>query len=308
MLNSLEIKNIALIDSLSAELRSGMTVLTGETGAGKSIIIDSVNLILGARANKGLIRYGEDKARVQALFSVSDGVAGRLEELGIEAEAGEVAVLRDITADGRSVCRINGVIVPQSTLRAAAELLVNIHGQQDNRSLLNPKYHMEYLDSYAQNTKEREEYACLLYTSIMDWVPAHFPRDGYGLYMFDGGATYEYADPRMGEHKDWGDVYKRQGYGWIVSSRAVERVKVRLPDTPDDVYNQYNRIQLEAGLDLTPYYGSECVRYTYIVLNYPEPTGSEVRANVLCAGGKPIAGDIMTVEADGFMRSLVFPE
>ena len=159
MLNSLEIKNIALIDSLSAELRSGMTVLTGETGAGKSIIIDSVNLILGARANKGLIRYGEDKARVQALFSVSDGVAGRLEELGIEAEAGEVAVLRDITADGRSVCRINGVIVPQSTLRAAAELLVNIHGQQDNRSLLNPKYHMEYLDSYAQNTKEREEYA-----------------------------------------------------------------------------------------------------------------------------------------------------
>lgn len=158
MLNSLEIKNIALIDSLSVELQGGMTVLTGETGAGKSIIIDSVNLILGARANKGLIRYGEDKARVQALFSVSEGVAKRLSELGIDAEEGEVAVLRDITADGRSTCRINGVMAPQSVLRAAAELLVNIHGQQDNQSLLNPKYHLEYLDSYAQNTKERETY------------------------------------------------------------------------------------------------------------------------------------------------------
>lgn len=98
------------------------------------------------------------------------------------------------------------------------------------------------------------------------------------------------------------------GYGWIVSSRAVERVSLRLPDAPDDVYNQYNRIQLEAGLDLTPYYGSECVRYTYIVLNYPEQTDSEVRANVLCVDGKPVAGDIMTVASDGFMRSLVFPQ
>ena len=85
-------------------------------------------------------------------------------------------------------------------------------------------------------------------------------------------------------------------------------MSLRLPDAPDDVYNQYNRIQLEAGLDLTPYYGSECVRYTYIVLNYPEQTDSEVRANVLCVDGKPVAGDIMTVASDGFMRSLVFPQ
>lgn len=158
MLNSLEIKNIALIDTLSTELFEGMTVLTGETGAGKSIIIDSVNLILGARANKGLIRYGEDRARVQALFSVGDRVAAKLSEMGIEVDDGEVAVLRDITADGKSTCRINGMIVPQTTLRAAAELLVNIHGQQDNQSLLNPKHHLSYLDSFAKNTKEREGY------------------------------------------------------------------------------------------------------------------------------------------------------
>ncbi|MBQ7793117.1 MAG: DNA repair protein RecN [Clostridia bacterium] len=158
MLTNLEINNIALIDRLSIGIDNGMTVLTGETGAGKSIIIDSVNLILGARASKGLIRYGEDKARVQALFDVSDTVAERLLELGVEVEDGQVAVLRDITADGRSVCRINGMIVTQSVLRDAAELLVNIHGQQDNQSLLNPKYHLSYLDSFADNDAELSAY------------------------------------------------------------------------------------------------------------------------------------------------------
>ncbi len=154
MLTNLEINNIALIDRLSVELEGGMTVLTGETGAGKSIIIDSVNLILGARANKGLIRYGEDKARVQALFEVSDSVSDKLLEMGVDVADNQVAVLRDITADGKSVCRINGMIVTQSILKEAAELLVNIHGQQDNQSLLNPKHHLSYLDSFAHNEKE----------------------------------------------------------------------------------------------------------------------------------------------------------
>ena len=158
MLNSLEIKNIALIDRLNIAMYGGMTALTGETGAGKSIILDSVNLILGARANKGLIRYGEEKACVQALFSVSGRVAERLEKMGIETEDGEIAVLRDITSDGRSTCRINGMIVTGSILREAAELLVNIHGQQDNQALLNPKYHLSYLDDYAGNSSEREKY------------------------------------------------------------------------------------------------------------------------------------------------------
>ena len=158
MLINLEINNIALIDRMSIDIDEAMTVLTGETGAGKSIIIDSVNLILGARANKGLIRYGEDKARVQALFSVSEKVSKELLELGIEVEDGTVAVLRDITADGRSVCRINGMIVTQNILRDAASLLVNIHGQQDNQSLLNPKFHLSYLDSYAENDAELNAY------------------------------------------------------------------------------------------------------------------------------------------------------
>ncbi len=158
MLLNLEINNVALIDRLSVELSGGMTVLTGETGAGKSIIIDSVNFILGARANKGLIRYGEDKARVQALFEVTDSVKEKLEELGIDVVDNQVALLRDMTQDGKNVCRVNAMIVTGSTLREVAQLLVNIHGQQDNQSLLNPKYHLEYLDSFAENKNELDDY------------------------------------------------------------------------------------------------------------------------------------------------------
>lgn len=158
MLTKLEIQNVALIDRLEVDLTGGMTVLTGETGAGKSIIIDSVNLILGARASKGIVRYGTEKARVQALFDVSDSVREKLTELGAEVEDSTVAVLRDVTVDGKSTCRINGMVVPQSVLRDVAGCLVNIHGQQDNLSLLNPKYHLGYLDSFAENGVELEAY------------------------------------------------------------------------------------------------------------------------------------------------------
>lgn len=158
MLTKLEIQNVALIDRLETELSGGMTVLTGETGAGKSIIIDSVNLILGARASKGIIRYGTEKARVQAIFDVSDSVREKLIDMGVEVDDSTVAVLRDVTADGKSVCRINGMVVAQSVLRDVAACLVNIHGQQDNISLLNPKYHLDYLDSFAENDKELSSY------------------------------------------------------------------------------------------------------------------------------------------------------
>ena len=98
------------------------------------------------------------------------------------------------------------------------------------------------------------------------------------------------------------------GYGWVVSAKSVEREEVVLPEKPDAVYENYNLLQKEAGLDLSPYYGKKAVRFTYIVLNYPEELPCEVRANVLCVSGVPVAGDIMTVSAaDGFMHSLNFP-
>lgn len=150
MLNSLDIKNIALIEQLNIEPAEGMTVLTGETGAGKSIIIDAVNLLLGARTNKGLVRYGTDKARVQGMFSVGEQICGLLEDTGIDSCGGEVVVSREVSADGKSVCRINGVMAPQNVLRDLGAYLINIHGQQDNQALLNPQKHIDFLDSYAQ--------------------------------------------------------------------------------------------------------------------------------------------------------------
>lgn len=150
MLKELEITNIALIERLNLELDGGMTVLTGETGAGKSIIIDAVNLLLGARTNKTLVRYGTEKARVQGLFDVSDEILKLLENLGIDAEDSSLLLCREITADGKSTCRINGMMTPQNILREVGAHLINIHGQQDNQALLNPSKHIDFLDNYAK--------------------------------------------------------------------------------------------------------------------------------------------------------------
>lgn len=158
MLTDLYIKNIATIDKLSVELGSGMTVLTGETGAGKSIIIDSINMILGARTNKLLVRYGEEKASVKAVFAVNEKIRAYLEQNDIECDDEQVIISRDITVDGKSVCKINAVPVNVSFLKALADELVNIHGQHDNQALLTPSKHIGFLDAYADNEKYRNAY------------------------------------------------------------------------------------------------------------------------------------------------------
>lgn len=165
MLTSLDIKNIALIKYLNIEIATGMTALTGETGAGKSIIIDAVNLLLGARTNKTLVRYGEEKARVQGIFSACDEVLEILDGYGIDVDGDEVIICRDITDDGKSTCRINGSLVPAAILKEVGGLLINIHGQQDNQSLLNPQKHINFLDEYKKIDKS--EYLAL-YTRRKD--------------------------------------------------------------------------------------------------------------------------------------------
>lgn len=149
MLLGLDIKNIALIEKLNIEIAEGMTVLTGETGAGKSIIIDAVNLLLGARGGKNLVRHGEEKATVQGLFSASDEVNAIMDENGIDT-CDEIVLSRVLSADGKSVCRINGCMVSQNLLREVGAYLINIHGQQDNQALLTPHKHIDFLDDYAK--------------------------------------------------------------------------------------------------------------------------------------------------------------
>ena len=149
MLLELDIKNIALIEKLNIEIAEGMTVLTGETGAGKSIIIDAVNLLLGARGGKTLVRHGEEKATVQGLFSSTPEVDAILDENGVDL-SDEVVLSRVLSADGKSVCRINGCMVSQNLLREIGAYLINIHGQQDNQALLTPSKHIDFLDNYAR--------------------------------------------------------------------------------------------------------------------------------------------------------------
>ena len=160
MLKSLSIQNIAVIEKAQIEFSKGLNVLTGETGAGKSIIIDSINAILGERTSRELVRSGCDNAFVSAYFEdVDESVNAFLDELGIEREDdNSLVVSRKISAQGKSVFRINGVQVTASMLKSLGGLLINIHGQHDSQALLNPDEHFKFLDSYANISPLLDEY------------------------------------------------------------------------------------------------------------------------------------------------------
>lgn len=158
MLSNLQIENIAVIKSASIDFENGFNVMTGETGAGKSIVIDSLNAILGERTSRELIRSGADSASVCAEFqNVGDNVKNELEKLGIEKD-GTLIVSRKLTPDGKNVCRINGMPATVSMLKALGVQLVNIHGQLDNQSLLSPETHCSFIDKLAGSGRELNEF------------------------------------------------------------------------------------------------------------------------------------------------------
>lgn len=158
MLSNLQIENIAVIKSASIDFENGFNVMTGETGAGKSIVIDSLNAILGERTSRELIRSGADSASVCAEFqNVGDNVKNELEKLGIEKDD-TLIVSRKLTPDGKNVCRINGIPATVSMLKALGVQLVNIHGQLDNQSLLSPETHCSFIDKLAGSGRELNEF------------------------------------------------------------------------------------------------------------------------------------------------------
>lgn len=158
MLSNLQIENIAVIKSASIDFENGFNVMTGETGAGKSIVIDSLNAILGERISRELIRSGADSASVCAEFqNVGDNVKNELEKLGIEKDD-TLIVSRKLTPDGKNVCRINGMPATVSMLKALGVQLVNIHGQLDNQSLLSPETHCSFIDKLAGSGRELNEF------------------------------------------------------------------------------------------------------------------------------------------------------
>ena len=166
MLSCLQIENVAVIQKAEVHFQPGLNVLTGETGAGKSILIDSINAILGNRTSKDLVRTGASKAVIRASFAqIPDVVLDKLEAAGYERSA-ELLLSREITAEGKSSCRINGMPTTAAVLRELCGGLININGQHDSVGLLNPTHHLSLLDDYAQNAKLYQEYY-VLYRSLV---------------------------------------------------------------------------------------------------------------------------------------------
>lgn len=160
MLKTLSIENIAVIEKADIEFSNGLNVLTGETGAGKSIVVDSINAILGERTSKELVRNGSDYAYVNAYFeNINEEVINKLNEYGLPCEEDDTLLLsRRISSQGKSVCRINGCITTVSILKELGSLLVNIHGQHDSQALLNPDLHYKFVDSYGNLNEILTEY------------------------------------------------------------------------------------------------------------------------------------------------------
>lgn len=160
MLKTLEIENIAVIEKASVDFSAGLNVLTGETGAGKSIVVDSINAILGERTTRELVRHGADYAAVSALFeNVNKSVLEALIEMGFETdEDGSILLYRKISSQGKSSCRINGMPCTVSILKNIGSLLVNIHGQHDSQSLLNPELHYRFIDLLADDESVFSDY------------------------------------------------------------------------------------------------------------------------------------------------------
>lgn len=161
MLCELQIENIAIIKKAVISFQKGLHVMTGETGAGKSIVIDSINAVLGERTSRELIRTGCDSAFVSALFyGVDKDTKLLLAELEIPSEEDDsVLIQRRLFSDGRNQCKINGIPVTVSAVKRVARLLVNIHGQSDNQMLLSPEYHCDYIDSLANDAAEKEAFS-----------------------------------------------------------------------------------------------------------------------------------------------------
>ena len=159
MLRSLHIENIAVVKRADIDFESGFTVLTGETGAGKSVMIDSINMLTGAKVARDVIRTGEAYALSEAVFDgLSDEIAEKLTDLGIDAEGGEIIVSCKLTEDGKTANRINGRTVTRTALREVAKLLISIHGQNDSKILFNKNAYFDLVDSYGESIGERNTY------------------------------------------------------------------------------------------------------------------------------------------------------
>src|SRR5262245_44827508 len=189
MLIHLQIRDFAIIDAVELELAGGLTALTGETGAGKSIVVDAVMLATGGRASAEALRHGADRAEITATFDVTGDTAVRrwLEEQSVEAEGGEVVLRRVIGADGRSRQYVNGQTLPAQAVRELGELLIDIHGQQEFQSLVRRGAQRELLDAHGDHDRLLEP----VRTMAAEWRRLCAERDELAALARDRGARLE---------------------------------------------------------------------------------------------------------------------
>ncbi|MFF2754367.1 DNA repair protein RecN [Psychrobacillus sp. NPDC058041] len=174
MLKELSIKNFAIIDELTVGFEEGLTVLTGETGAGKSIIIDAVHLLCGGRGSQEFIRHGAKKAELEGLFIITNpkhGVFNKMIDVGIEIDEESIILRRDISDSGKSVCRINGKLVTIGILREIGASLIDIHGQHESQELMDEKAHIHLLDQFAgEKIRQVKESYKELFSKYKKWI------------------------------------------------------------------------------------------------------------------------------------------
>ncbi len=199
MLRTLDIENIAVIEKASVDFSPGLNVLTGETGAGKSIVIDSVNAILGERTSKELVRHGCDNAYVSAYFDdIPETVSKKIAEIGYELDDNALLLSRKISANGKSACKINGKSATVSMLKEVGTLLVNIHGQHDSQALLNPDYQYQYIDMMFSDNSIFQAYKA----SFKDLITARRKLKALAMSESDKDKELELLDYQIKELED----------------------------------------------------------------------------------------------------------
>lgn len=199
MLRTLDIENIAVIEKASVDFSPGLNVLTGETGAGKSIVIDSINAILGERTSKELVRHGCDNAYVSAYFDdIPETVSKKIAEIGYELDDNALLLSRKISTNGKSTCKINGKSATVSMLKEVGTLLVNIHGQHDSQALLNPDYQYQYIDMMFSDNSIFQAYKA----SFKDLITARRKLKALAMSESDKDKELELLDYQIKELED----------------------------------------------------------------------------------------------------------
>lgn len=208
MLKQLLIRNVALVLELTVIFDRGLNVLTGETGTGKSIIVDSVNFLIGARADKDMIRSGAEKAYVEGVFDISDNQAALnfLSQNDMEADDGCIFISRELNTAGRSVCRIGGMAVNLSLLRTFASSLIDIHGQHEHQSLLNERNHLSFLDAFGD--REHQE---LLSITGQRYKQYHDAKAEYGALLNKNAQRQERLQWLQAKRKEISSVKPKAG-------------------------------------------------------------------------------------------------